>query len=376
MRSNPNRTSMCLVVAVLGLAPSAIRSQPLPKPDAARIALLVEQLGDRDYNTREAATRGLIAEGEKALPAVRETLRTTAKLEVSTRAISVESKILAGCCKSRSAKLELAVIHSGTFQMGSPPREYSRKSDESLHAVKLNSHFLLGKHEVTQEDYKTILGTNPSGFSPDGEGKAKVPKEGHLRLPVERVSWYDALEFCNRLGEKDGFEPHYKLEGAKTAEGSIREAKVTVLGGSGYRLPTEAEWEYACRAGTTLRFQFGDYARNKEANFKIIRSGGYGEVAENYALGRTATLGSYPQNAWKLSDMHGNVAEWCQDYYDKDYYAVSPEDDPPGPAKGTHRSVRGGSWMVTDSNSRSASRFSLTPDERKDYVGFRVARTP
>ena len=363
---------------VLSLAEAPVRAQPapLPKPEAERIASLIEQLGDRDYNTREAASRGLVNEGEKALPAVRDALRTTAKLEVSTRALAVETRIIAACRTSRTTKMELSVLPSGTFEMGSPPREYTRRAEETQHTVQLNSIILIGTREVTQEEYTAIAGTNPSGFSPDGENKAKVPKEGRLRLPVERVSWYDALDFCNRLSEKDGYKPHYRLDDAKIVDGSIREATVKVLGGNGYRLPTEAEWEYACRAGSMGRFSFGEYGRNKEANFKIMTSGGYGEPSVNYSLGRTATVATHSKNKWGLFDMHGNVAEWCSDHYDKDYYTASPGEDPPGPAKGTHRCIRGGSWIVTDQSSRSASRFSLTPDERKDYVGFRVARTP
>jgi len=362
-------TLLCLAIATSG-------AQPAPKPDAALIAKHVERLGDADFNTREAATRALVEAGEPALPAVRIALRTSPRLEVQTRAAQIEARIIAGCRKSRSSEMEFAAIPAGTFEMGSSEREAGHRADEKQHTVKLTAIFLMGMREVTQEEYKAIAGTNPSGFSASGEGKAKLPKEGAVCYPVERVSWFDAVEFCNRLSENDGYKPHYKIADPKTAEGSIRSAEVSVLGGRGYRLPTEAEWEYACRAESTGRFSFGDFARNNAGNFKIMTTGGYGEAGETYNLGRTAAVGTHTKNKWGLSDMHGNVGEWCGDWYDKDYYAVSPGEDPPGPAKGTHRVIRGGSWMVTDQNCRSATRFSLTPDERKDYVGFRVARTP
>jgi formylglycine-generating enzyme required for sulfatase activity len=126
-----------------------------------------------------------------------------------------------------------------------------------------------------------------------------------------------------------------------------------------------------------LPFHYGRDTRAGNANCKsTLVAGGYGMAAKWRDLGRTTTVASYPANAWGLRDMHGNVAEWCQDWYDKDYYAASPADDPKGPRKGNHRVLRGGSWLVTETSCRSASRFGHAPSERTYYAGFRVARNP
>jgi formylglycine-generating enzyme required for sulfatase activity len=157
---------------------------------------------------------------------------------------------------------------------------------------------------------------------------------------------------------------------------TIKSAVVTVRGGNGYRLPAEAEWEYACRARTTTRFHFGNSNSGREANVKAVIAGGYGGPSREVALGRTTKVGSYKPNPWELYDMHGNVEEWCQDWYERDYYVNSPLEDPLGPERGSHRVSRGGSWLVTDSGSRSASRMGQLPSASNYYTGFRVARTP
>ena len=155
-----------------------------------------------------------------------------------------------------------------------------------------------------------------------------------------------------------------------------RQAALTIEGGNGYRLPTEAEWEYACRASTTQRFHFGSSASYKKANFIARGPSFYGTRSKAKSMGRTAKVGSYQPNNWGLYDMHGNVAEWCWDWYGEDYYAQSLRQDPQGPDRGRHRVVRGGSWLLNESGCRSASRFYLTADQRQYFAGFRVARTP
>ncbi|MFM2096507.1 MAG: Serine/threonine-protein kinase pkn1, partial [Planctomycetota bacterium] len=280
--------------------------------------------------------------------------------------------------ESRSTEMSFVLIPPGKFQMGSPTTEPGRAADENIHDVTLTKAFLLGANEVTQHEYETVMATNPSWFSQSSVGKSRLGNEPSDDLPVERVSWFDALAFCNRLSDLDGLPPFYSLTQIALTDGSIRSAQVTVLGGPGYRLPTEAEWEYACRAGTQTPFHFGVSNTGREANVKpTLVSGGYGAASPKFAeISRTVRVGSYPSNEWQVNDMHGNAAEWCWDRYDKDYYPELPQTDPQGAEQGPHRVVRGGSWMVHEMQCRSASRFYMTPDERKDYVGFRVARTP
>jgi formylglycine-generating enzyme required for sulfatase activity len=220
--------------------------------------------------------------------------------------------------------------------------------------------------------------SDPSSFSPLGKRGMEVNGIDTTRFPVEGVSWFRAVEFCNRLSKLDNFEPYYKIEVEKQDGDNILAAKVTILGGYGYRLPTEAEWEYACRAGTQTPYHFGQSSNGVLANTKgvLISAGGYGGDIKGPNLGRTARVGSYAANAWGLFDMHGNAGEWCWDYHAKDYYATSPRNDPRGPDTGTQRVIRGGSWLTTEANARSACRFGQTPEESKDFVGFRVARNP
>lgn len=282
-----------------------------------------------------------------------------------------------GTTKSKTLGTQLALIDVGDYRMGSPVDEPYHRLDESEHRVKLSKEYYIGVYEITQEEYEKVMGANPSFFSSKGGGRDKVIMVETSRFPVEMVSWFDAVEFCNKLSVKDGLEPYYKLRDVEKRGDTITGAKVAIAGGGGYRLPTEAEWEYACRAGTTTPFHYGKESSAKTSNVKaLLDTGGYGASPKWKEVGRTTKVGSYPANDWGLYDMHGNVAEWCNDWYDKGYYYVSPRENPTGPEAGTHRVTRGGSWMVNDAICRSAARFSLIPSEATSYGGFRIARTP
>jgi sulfatase modifying factor 1 len=365
-------------LALLSLAAGAgvLGGDAGPELPPDRLAILITQLGDESFARREEASRQLIARGERVLPALRQAAATSGDLEVRRRAEAVGRKILLAARKCRTLGIDLVLIDPGEFEMGSPRNEPGRRPDEDQHKVRITRPFLLGACEVTQEEYEKVMKTNPSWFAPKGGGKDRLPEQDTDRYPVEQVSWFDAVEFCNRLSQQDGYEPFYKLAEVKRADGSIRSAEVTIIGGNGYRLPTEAEWEYACRAGTTTPYHYGGEGNGNKSNVKGMSYSTYGGVVTGPDLKRTARVGSYPTNGGGLFDMHGNVAEWCQDWYDKDYYAISPAQDPPGPAKGQQRAVRGGSWLLPEASSRSAARIGQTPDERKEFVGFRIARTP
>ena len=271
--------------------------------------------------------------------------------------------------------MKMVLIPPGEFMMGSPDDEKNPGDDEGpRHRVQISRPFLLGQYEVTQAQFEELMGFNPSYFSPDGSGSDKVDAFNTSRFPVESVSWYDAVEYCNRLSKKEGREPYYRLRNVKKDGKSIVEAEVAILGGNGYRLPTEAEWEYACRAGTTTPFSWGRTANGREGNMRGDFP--YGTETTGPYLGRTMKVGSYSANYWDLYDMHGNVWEWCQDWDDKDYYADSPSVDPEGPGSGSFRVERGGSWHVSPGFCRSAYRFRTTPGFRYDNLGFRVAIVP
>jgi formylglycine-generating enzyme required for sulfatase activity len=372
--SRYTRTSW-IAVLLSGAMAGLLHSDPITDAEAERIATLVKQLAEDRFLKREQAAKGLLAIGEKALPAIRKAALSE-NVDLSDRAKKLILPILNGARKSKSTKLETVVIADGDFDMGSPGGEAYRRADEHQHKVQITEPFLLGQYEVTQDEYLQVMKTNPSAYCETGDRNFKVKNMDTKRFPVENVTWFDAIEFCNRLSKLDGYEPYYKLQDIKREKNSIKGAIITIQGGSGYRLPTEAEWEYACRGGKTTRFHYGDESNGTESNVKSISPIGYGTIARQPDLGRTAKVGSYKPNTWDLYDMHGNAAEWCWDYYDKEYYQNSPLKDPRGPEKGKHRLLRGGSYLFSDENSRCASRFFLTPDEIKNYAGFRVARTP
>ena len=220
-----------------------------------------------------------------------------------------------------SIGMKFVFIPAGTFQMGSTTGE---KDEQPVHQVTISKPFYMGETEVTQAQWKAVMGTNPSLF------------QGNPKQPVEQVWWDDVQAFIRTLNEKEGSNL--------------------------YRLPIEAEWEYAARDGTTTAYSFGDDASVLDQ---------YAWYKDN-AGEKTHPVAQLKPNAWGLYDMHGNVWEWVQDWYQR--YSAEAVTDPQGPASGTHRSRRGGAWNSLDQICRSANRYSVT-GYRDDFLGFRLVRT-
>jgi sulfatase modifying factor 1 len=225
-------------------------------------------------------------------------------------------------------------IPAGTFMMGSPADETGRGDDETQHKVTITKPFYMQTTEVTQRQWKAVMGTEP------WKGEDYV-KEGP-DYPAVYVSWDDAVAYCKKLSEKE----------SKT-----------------YRLPTEAEWEYACRAGAKTTWSFGD-DENKLGDYAWYRENAW-DIDEKYAH----QVRLKKPNAFGLYDMHGNVHEWCHDYFEEDYYKQSPAKDPTGPTSGSSRVLRGGSWDSFTRGTRSARRNWSVAVLRYYYgVGFRLVR--
>jgi len=238
-------------------------------------------------------------------------------------------------------------VNGGTFLMGSPEDEGGRhQTDEGpQHRVTVSS-FYISKFPITQAEYEAIMGENPS-------------QHRGQDFPVDRVSWIEAIDYCNKRSIAEGLTPVYTINGANVTWN--REA-------NGYRLPTEAEWEYACRAGTTTPYYSGasmdDAGWHRDNSFITLDTGA--------RLRTTYPVGQKLPNAWGLYDMHGNVLEWCWDWMSE--YTSEPKVDPIGPATGTRRVYRGGSFDFQPAWCRSAYRFGQHQRFRMFYTGFRVAR--
>jgi formylglycine-generating enzyme required for sulfatase activity len=254
---------------------------------------------------------------------------------------------------TNSIGMKLARIPAGTFMMGSPRKEVERDRRETRHEVSITRPFDIGVYEVTQAEYtKVMKGT------PDFRNRAAFNRNrgGSPNHPMENVEWKNAVTFCKRLS-------------ARSQEKSA---------GRKYRLPTEAEWEYACRAGAQTVFHTGDSLASVQANFNGNYP--YGDAQKGRYLRKTAKVGSYKPNAFGLYDMHGNVAEWCADYYDSEYYDNSPEKNPLGPPVGVvstsfggfYMVVRGGCWVDDARACRSAYRYRAMPATQYRLIGFRV----
>jgi len=242
--------------------------------------------------------------------------------------------------------LELVLIPAGEFLIGSPDpaTEVARKNpfrtnedqfedERPRQDVRITKPFYIGKYEVTQEQWERVMGSNPSRSS-------KGPEH-----PVDTVSWDDCEAFLR------------KLNASACAKGT-------------FALPTEAEWEYACRAGTATLFHTGETISWEDANY--LADVTYGKGRKGFYWGHTVCVGLYRPNAWGLCDMHGNVYEWCADWYDAGYYKSIPRDDPKGPATGEDRVIRGGAWESPPVRCRSVSRGSFLPSVQPGDVGCRV----
>jgi uncharacterized protein (TIGR02996 family) len=257
--------------------------------------------------------------------------------------------------RTNSIGMRFVLIPPGTFLMGSPDDEDGRNAAEGpVHEVEISRPFYLGTHPVTQAQWRAVMGDNPSHFCATGGGKDSVKGMSTDDFPVESVSWEDVAVYLDRLSALE-----------KESEA-----------GRKYRLPSEAEWEYACRGGAAFYqvFHFGNSLSSKQANFS--GNDPYGGADKGLYLERTCKVGSYPANAFGLHDLHGNVWEWCNDWYARDYYASSPRRDPLGPSEGSGRVIRGGSWADDGQGCRSAHRGDYAPAYRNDYLGFRLALVP
>jgi formylglycine-generating enzyme required for sulfatase activity len=260
----------------------------------------------------------------------------------------------------------MAHIPAGTFQMGQDGVV------TPVHSVTLTRGFYIGIYTVTQEQYQAVMGANPSWFH-GGAGLEPAAGEVQARRPVETVSWYDAIVFCNRLSMQQGLTPVYGINGSTNpatwgnvptnSSNATWNAVTANWNANGYRLPTESEWEYACRAGTTTAY----YTGNTENS--ALQAAAWYNVNSN---SRTREVGLKTPNAWGLYDMHGNVQEWCWDWWGS--YTADAKTDPLGPTSGTSRVFRGGSWSATAEFLRSALRDGNTPSHRYVGGGFRLVR--
>jgi formylglycine-generating enzyme required for sulfatase activity len=259
---------------------------------------------------------------------------------------------------TQGSSADFVLVKGGTFTMGSPASEPERGTDEAQHRVTV-SDFYIAKSSITQREWTALIGGNPSEF------KTNPTDSSGDNLPVENVTWFDAVRFCNARSVREGLTLVYTISG---------ETVVWNRSANGYRLPTEAEWEYACRAGTTTPFNTGNNITDAEANF--YNNYGYNNNSSGRVTGgyrqRPMPVNSFKANPLGLFDMHGNMADWCWDWYGE--YGAAAQSNPTGPAAGTLRVNRGGGWNDFPKHIRSAYRAATPPDNSSFNLGFRLAR--
>jgi len=273
-----------------------------------------------------------------------------------SRCVAAAWLLLAGCGEDGApddgvTQVSMVWIQGGTFRMGSTG-QWAGTSDQPVHEVTVSS-FFISTHEITQAQHEAVMDTNPSFFL------------GPNR-PVEMLDWYEAARFCNRLSEIEGFSKFYDDDDLNSRALTVR----MTWDATGYRLPTEAEWEYACRAGTTTDYHNGNETQEVcdpvDPNLSEIAwyCGNAGD--------ETHDVGQKTPNGFGLYDMSGNVYEWCNDWWEE--YSPDSQIDPRGPSTGTRHVRRGGSWGAAARSCRSAARGACIPEGRHDHMGFRIVR--
>jgi len=303
-------------------------------------------------------------------------------LKIISSAIIITSVLVVLTCSFETDPPGMVWIPPGTFNMGSPYGEPGRNEItgvEDQHQVTLTRGFWMSKYEITQEQFFLIMGQEPAN-----------PAFGD-RHPADGVNWYAAIVFCNKLSIKEGLRPVYSMPAYddspdpdfwiqsnggiipnETYKNPAWDNVTPDWNANGYRLPTEAEWEYACRAGATTAFNWGtNYITTDQANFNPVEYYN-GIPTGGIYRAETTMVGSFAPNAWGLYDMHGNVFEWCWDWY---VYYSGDESDPFGPPSGVRRLLRSGGYKTEARNVRSAFRSDYGyPFERGEATGFRVVR--
>ena len=344
----------------LGIGPTAqapkqaapIVSTAVDRPGRPRV--VAQRQTDQqptEYRTDDDTVQHSQTAATSDLPAApaQKTRDVSSRSATKTASAKVENPLAGDQRNGNGLGMKFVWCPPGTITMGSPKSENDSADSAHRVAATLSTGFWLGVYEVTQGEYARIMGHNPSRFSAQGEAHQAVAGHDTDRFPVERVSWDDALEFCRKLTDQE------RVAGR-------------LASGWEYTLPTDAQWEYACRAATTTAYSFGNQLNGNEANCNGNYP--YGTDARGPFLERTTTAGSYQANAWGLYDMHGNVWEWCRDFH----AARPPGGVDPFVASGdSERVIRGGSWFSDARDCRTAYRLAAAVRIFRGHgVGFRV----